>query len=239
MNTGRNRDILALPVQELGSGGCRFSFAGTGVPWGGEQPMCVRIGIGLVMVGLLSACAAVRTGPGTLFGPERYERHTRRGPHLQLHWNLSRTEHGVGAEGYAENVGDSLTRLRWIRLQLVGYDAQGRVVVRSRSVPSRPDVLLTPDNPTFPLPREIYATFRIHLRDPNGAVRFEVVGDYSFDTFPQGEGDEPSKSGRPGLILRTRRAGLVPPVRGYAPSHVLWNRPHPRTASEASWGHAA
>ena len=195
-----------------GTGKAPWSFpriGGSSTLWGEGSPVCVRIGIGLVMVALLSACAAARTGPGTPFGPERYERHARSGPHLQLHWNLSRTEQGVRAEGYAENVGDSLTRLKWIRLQLVGYDAEGKVVVRSRPVPSRPDVLLTRDNPTFPLEREIYATFRLDLHDPKGAVRFELVGDYSFDTFPQGEGDDPSKSGRRGLILR-HSGGALP-----------------------------
>lgn len=151
--------------------------------------MGVRVGVVLGAFLVLSACAAERYGSVIRFDPALYEHHTRSGPQLQLHWNLSRTEGGVTAEGYAENVGDNLTRLKWIRLRLVGYDQQGREVVRSKAVPSRPDMLLTPDNPTFPFEREVYATFRLDLRDPKGAVRFEVVGDYSFDTFPQGEGD--------------------------------------------------
>ena len=176
--------------------------------------MGVRIGVVLVAVVLLSACAAARSGSVIRFDPALYERHTRSGPQLQLHWNLSRGEQGVTAEGYAENVWDNLTRLKWIRLQLVGYDEQGKEVVRSKAVPSRPDMLLTRDNPSFPLEREIYATFRIDLRDPKGAVRFDVVAQYSFDTFPQGEGDDQLKirglrldlrPDHPSVFLRLRR----------------------------------
>lgn len=170
--------------------------------------MGVRVGVVLGAFLLLSACAAERYGSVIRFDPALYEHHTRSGLQLQLHWNLNRTERGVRAEGYAENVWDNLTRVRWIRLQLVGYDEEGRELVRSKPVPSRPDTLLTRDNPLFPLEREIYGTFRIDLPDPRGAVRFEVTAEYSFDTFPQGEGDDERRSRRLRLDFRPERPSV-------------------------------
>lgn len=156
-----------------------------------------RLGVLLAVLLFLGGCVTAPSGSVQDFQPELYARHTKSGPMLQLHWNLSRTEQGVAAEGYAENVGDDLTRLKFIRLQLVGYDEQGREVVRSKPVPPFPDTLLTPDNPSFPLEYQIYGSFRISLPEPKEAVRFEVFGDYLFDTYPQGEGDDtPRRSSR-------------------------------------------
>lgn len=146
--------------------------------------------IGNLLVGglfFLVACAAAQPGSGQRFDPALYERHTISGNLLRLHWNLSQTEQGVTAEGYAENIGDSLTRVKYVRLTLVGYDGEGKEVARSKAVPPFPNTLLSADNISFPTEREIYGTFHISLPERRGAARFEVVANYLFDTYPQDE----------------------------------------------------
>ncbi len=149
----------------------------------------MRLNIGILLVGIvfLGACATAGSKPAQRFDPGLYERHTVSGDSLRLHWNLSRTEQGVTAEGYGENTGDSLLRVKYIRLWLVGYDNEGREVIRSKAVPPFPDTLLSADNISFPRERDIYGTFHISLPDSSGATRFDIVANYLFDTYPQDE----------------------------------------------------
>lgn len=149
----------------------------------------MRKRMGVLLIGLLflGACGVVWTEPTRRLDSAQYERHADNGKFLRLHWSLSQTAQGVTAEGYAENIGDSLTRVKWIRLWLVGYDRQDREVLRSQTVHPFPNTLLSADNISFPTEREIYGTFRITLPNPGGAARFDIVAEYFFDTFPSGD----------------------------------------------------
>lgn len=148
-----------------------------------------RMGVLLISLLFLGACAWVRTESVPRFDPALYERHTLSGDTLRLHWNLNRTERGVNAQGYAENIGDSLLRVKWIRLWLVGYNGEGREVVRSETVRPFPNILLSADNISFPRERDIYGTFHITLPNPDEAARFDIVAEYFFDTYPSGDSE--------------------------------------------------
>lgn len=151
----------------------------------------MRQSAGVFLAALLffGACAWARTESARRIDAALYERHTLSGDWLRLHWNLSRTDQGVTAEGYAENIGDSLTRVKWIRLWLVGYDREDREVLRSQTVRPFPNTLLSADNISIPTEREIYGTFRITLPNPDGATRFDIVAEYFWDIFPQGDSE--------------------------------------------------
>jgi hypothetical protein len=111
---------------------------------------------GLLVVGwacglLLGGCASLLQ-PATRLDPEGFA-HRKVERDVALYWNLAREDGRVTARGYVQSTTPPTVLLRLVYVTLVGYDAAGREVVRSRPVfadPSRLNVEEPPnDQGTF------------------------------------------------------------------------------------------
>lgn len=103
------------------------------------------LGAGWAFGLLLGGCAQLFQ-PATRLTPDGYSYH-KEGKDLAIHWNLTQEDGRVTARGYVQSITPPTILLRLVHLTLVGYDEEGREVIRSRSVFSHPSTLNVEEPP--------------------------------------------------------------------------------------------
>jgi len=93
-----------------------------------------QLGGFLALAILATACAALLTSPSAQ-EPEGYAFHRMVDKDLAIHWNLTRQDAEVVAEGYIQHIG-GVYALRYVTVTLEGREAGGKVVNEAQTTPS-------------------------------------------------------------------------------------------------------
>jgi len=136
------------------------------------------LAVGWTAVMLLSGCVAL-SEPRAALTPEGYAFHKEE-TDVAVHWNLTREAGQVTARGYVQSVTPPTILLRSVHVTLVGYDEQGRAVVRSRPVFTNPSELNVEEPPLDK------GSFEVSLAVGELPVRrFDVETFYLWRQFPE------------------------------------------------------
>jgi hypothetical protein len=132
------------------------------------------VGLVVAMVGI-GACAADGGSFARQAVPD-YSRfsHSRAAPHVTLYWDCTEDESGtLRFEGVAVNMWEPVPP-QFLDLNLVGVDAQGRVLSRVQGAAQGADLVKN-----FPAP------FRLDLKQKGGEVRVDLAYRYQYrdDSF--------------------------------------------------------
>jgi len=93
-----------------------------------------QLGGFLALAIAVTGCAALLTSPSAQ-EPEGYAFHRMVDKDLAMHWNLTRQDAEVVAEGYIQHIG-GVYALRYVTVTLEGREAGGKVVNEAQTTPS-------------------------------------------------------------------------------------------------------
>jgi hypothetical protein len=101
--------------------------------------------VGWTCLLLLSSCTTLPEAPAELT-PEGYAYH-KQTRDVAAHWNLTRGAGRVTAQGYVQSTTPPTILLQSVYVILLGYDDEGREIVRSQAVFTSPSELNVDDPP--------------------------------------------------------------------------------------------
>ena len=134
-----------------------------------------RLGGFLALAIVATACAALLTSVPAQ-EPEGYAFHRMVDKDLAMHWNLTRQDAEVVAEGYIQHVG-GVYALRYVTVTLEGRDGSGKVVNNAQTTPS-PNWLKDPG---------AQGLFRVVMPLKGPEAAFDMRADFLIDPTRPGD----------------------------------------------------
>jgi len=134
-----------------------------------------RLGGFLALAIVATACAALLTSVPAQ-EPEGYAFHRMVDKDLAIHWNLTRQDAEVVAEGYIQHIG-GVYALRYVTVTLEGRDGSGKVVNDAQTTPS-PNWLKDPG---------AQGLFRVVMPLKGPEAAFDMRADFLIDPTRPGD----------------------------------------------------